>query len=203
MPYSQNQEEQIILQYFGGYVGTALGLGENSGELYSNCLALIEKGWNACLVEPSPKAFPMLKELHKDRENVFCYEVAVGDKNGRLDFWESGEHVGNGDVALLSTLKASEMNRWKGTTDFTKITVEAVDFKNLMRRVPYSIFEFISCDCEGFDLDIIKQINFDELGTRVLCVEWNGIDLESYAEVMHPWGFNMIHSNAENIIWAI
>ena len=42
--YSQNQEEQIILDYFNDVkVGHVLDIGANDGKTFSNSLALIER----------------------------------------------------------------------------------------------------------------------------------------------------------------
>lgn len=59
--YSQNNEQAIILKYFGSQRGTVLDIGANDGITLSNSRALIELGWSAVLVEPAEIAFRKLR----------------------------------------------------------------------------------------------------------------------------------------------
>ena len=43
--YSQNNEEQVILDYFGNKIGNLLDIGANDGITLSNSRKLIELGW--------------------------------------------------------------------------------------------------------------------------------------------------------------
>ncbi len=58
--YSQNNEEQIIIEYFKDFKGHLLDIGANDGLTLSNSRKLIELGWTGDLVEPSPNAFQKL-----------------------------------------------------------------------------------------------------------------------------------------------
>jgi hypothetical protein len=48
--YSQNKEEEVILNYFNGHVGTFVDLGANDGITFSNTRALAERGWKGVLI---------------------------------------------------------------------------------------------------------------------------------------------------------
>lgn len=204
--YSQNNEDTILLDKFKGFVGTLLSIGENSGTHLSNSLALIELGWSATLVEPSPQVFQELVSLHSQRNNVYCINVAVADYIGKADFYDSGEHIGNGDKALLSSLDKHEIKRWGGSTSFTKVKVDVVDFHTLLNLSPYSKFDFISVDAEGFDLIILKQINLEEIGCKCLCIEYNS-NQESLNEILDYCARHgltkMLLRNAENVILSV
>jgi len=55
--YSQNNEQQVILDYFGEhYIGTFLDLGCNDGQTFSNTRALALNGWSGVLVDASANA---------------------------------------------------------------------------------------------------------------------------------------------------
>jgi FkbM family methyltransferase len=102
--YSQNNEEQIIIDYFGDYKGNLLDIGANDGITFSNSRKLLELGWSGELVEPANIPYLKLKELCKENKKVKLHKVAISDLRGELTFYSSGEHVGNGDSDLLSTL---------------------------------------------------------------------------------------------------
>jgi len=204
--YSQNKEDLAVEKFFDGYIGTLLSIGENDGLHLSNALSFIESGWGSTLVEPAPKAFEQLQERHALNEKVFCMNVAVGNESGEIDFYDSGSHLNNGDTSLLSTANEKDYNKWKGTTEFTKIKVPMITFDEMLEASPYKKFDYISLDAEGFDVDILRQMNLRELGCKVLCIEHNG-DKEVLKEIRRlcEWYSlkNELLINGENIILTV
>lgn len=204
MSYSQSTEEKEIINYFGDFTGTLLDLGANNGEMLSNSRALIKNGFCGTLVEPSPAAFDQLQILYQFNETICCLNVAVADYCGVMPFYHSGNHLNKGDVSLLSTLKESETKRWAGTTDFEEIEVEVVDFAALLEASPYKQFDMISIDCEGYDLEILGQMDLNKLGCKLICIEWNS-NPENFFHMNNyiiPFGFRLLHTNPENLIYA-
>jgi FkbM family methyltransferase len=202
--FSQNNEDILIEKYFGERIGTLLSLGENDGKSLSNALAAIERGWSAVLVEPSETAFEKLVELHAGRENVYCYNVAIGEADGEQDFFESGEHLGNGDTALISTLKQSETQRWKGTKfdNFKTTKTDVFTWETFYKDCPLKQFNLISIDCEGFDLFIISQMNLSQMGCEMLIVEWNGKQFTEFNTIAVKHGLHLHDKNGENLIFV-
>lgn len=201
--YSQSNEEAIILAYFKDFhhQGRVLSIGENEGTFLSNALALIELGWNAVLVEPSPTAFKKLVELHKDRPNVLCYNVAISDFDGEADFYESGEHLGKGDRALLSTLNRMETERWGGSTTFSVMQVPVQSVRTFLTEIPLKTLDFITIDAEGEDFKILDQMDLVKTKTSMVCVEWNGSDLDKFNDRMKKDYFKLYHTTPENLIY--
>lgn len=203
MSYSQNDEEQIILEYFGNRIGTVLSVGENDGISLSNSLAVIERGWGGVLIEPSLTAFKKLTELHKGRANVECFNIALGEQNGEADFYESGEHLGTGDTALISTLVKQETERWKGSKFDNFITTKAnvMTWETFYNSIRQKTFELISIDCEGLDLFLVSQMDLQAMKCEMLIVEWNGKDFLLFDEIASEAGMFLHSKNAENLIF--
>lgn len=200
--YSQNQEQQVILDYFKEEIGTFISIGENNGIHLSNVRALAINGWSGVVVEPSVDAFKQLSQLYPSDGVVQCLNFAVSDFNGEVDFFESGEHLKIGDHALLSTIIPSEMDRWKNTETFTKKTTKVVDVKTLMHHCTYKKFDMLSCDAEGCDFIIIQQFDFAETGIRLVCCETNSKNVKMYDDLMIPQGFHVFFNNYENRIYV-
>lgn len=210
--YSQNNEESIILNFFGNKVATFADFGSNDGQILSNTLALAEKGWSGILVEPSEEAFKRLVETYKNNElvnqfddNIICLRncAVTGTYDGLIELFESSEHIGKGDVSLLSTTIESETERWKGTnTIFTPTTVKAKPVNKILLGSDFETIDFFSIDVEGKELEIIAEINFDKYQTKMICVEWNSKAKEKYDEIILPFGFHLLHQNAENLIYV-
>jgi len=201
--YSQNNEEQVILDYFKEFKGNLLSVGENDGKTLSNALALIELGWKAVLVEPSPVAFKKLKELHNGNPDITLCNVAIGQYDGKATLNESGYHFPDkSDVGLLSTLVPSEMTRWRNV-QFEEVDVDVVTYQTFISTLEDKDFDFISIDAEGMDYEILKQIDLTH--TKCLCIEHNSNMF--YKELMRKYcaqyGLDkLIYKSAENIILA-
>lgn len=202
--YSQSNEDIIIARYFNGRTGTLLSLGENDGKTLSNVLNSIEQGWGAVLVEPSKAAFEKLKALHKDRDNVVCFSIAIGESDGVADFYESGEHLGTGDTSLISTLIPAEIDRWKGSKfdNFTKTQTTVMTWQSFIGQFEKPVFNLITIDCEGLDYFIMKQMDLNVLGCEMLIVEYNGIDELKYMAVAAQYGMKLHEKNFENLIFV-
>lgn len=203
--FAQNREDLIVLNYFNGHKGDILSIGENDGTTFSNARLLIQQGWGAYLVEPSPVAFELLRLLYRDTPMVRLFNVAISTSNGKGWFYESAEHVkGGNDVALVSSLHTHEVSKW-ADVKFKKIEVDFVTFKDFMVPIQSAKFDFISIDAEGSDWDILQQIDLKQVGCKCLCIEHNSKAelLFNYRKHAGRFGMKQIAINAENVIYAI
>jgi FkbM family methyltransferase len=208
MKYSQNNEETLILDFFKDQNhGTFLDIGANDGITLSNTYALLDMGWDAVYIEASPKAYERLMAniFAKRNGNIFTSNIAVGDRNEYVEFYESGELLGSGDAALVSSLYSAEIKRWDSLNiPFEKISVEMVDFKTLLSRIPevYRRFDLLSLDIEGGEMSVLPQIDFNQLGIKMAIIEWNSKNAEFYDNIMFNFGFKLLSTNPENRIYA-
>ncbi len=205
--YSQNNEQEIILNHFKLFNesvkedGTFLDLGMNDGKTLSNTYALALIGWNGLGVEASPKAYQRAIELYKDNSKIQIINSAITAREGMIMLHESSEHLGVGDVALLSTVNAEEMKRWDKEV-FTPVEVMAINFDRMIKISKYKTFDFISMDIEGMELEVLPQMDLKALGCKMICVEFNGKEKEKYDDIIVPQGYQLIHQNAENLIYV-
>lgn len=206
--YSQNNEEKIIADFFGDFKGRVLDIGANDGKTYSNSLKLIENGWAAVLVEPSPTCVEKIRTLHADNKNVNVLQVAVGSETGEAIFHESGRlnvpELPSENISLVSTLVEGEKKRWEPLKmDWTKYPVKVFNWKDLLKEfnLTEDDFDFISIDAEGVDLEILKQINLSRV--KLICVEYN-TDQSVKREILeHTGKYGMdkiIYETGENLI---
>lgn len=206
MSFSQNNEQEIIEGLFGEFKGTLLSVGENDGQTLSNVYSLLQKGWKGDLVECSPQVFPLLLNRHKDRSDVKCHKLAIGDRDGLVTLYDSGELLGTGDRALVSSVFFEETKRWASLNmPFSEEEVEMVSFRTFMgKHAMYKKYDLISVDAEGFDLLILRQMDLDQLGCKLLCIEHNSLPAQvaNIKEMTVPLGFKQIGYNAENILLA-
>jgi FkbM family methyltransferase len=198
MRYSQNNEQDIILQYFGNRKGFFLDIGANDGQTLSNTYALQLQEWKGVLIEPSEEAFNRIKV----RYGVQKFNVAIGTEDGHCTFHEMGNHLNAGDVSLLSTIKKTELKRWPGV-EFKERMTEVWTYKTLLKHSPLKFFDFISIDAEGVDYEILEQIDLKY--TDMVCIEHNSnADLfQLIKEYCNNAGlYKCLLNNLENVIWA-
>ncbi len=203
MNFSQNNEQEIIQNYFGSRVGNFLSIGENDGETLSNVRALALSGWTGVCLEPDPEPFKRLETLYANSQ-IACWNIAIGTETGTLPFFASGSHLKKGDIGLLGTLKKSEIARWKNTEEFEKIEVEVFTWKDFYKQCECGPFEFISIDAEGMDLDILRQMGLKDLGVELLCIEWNhNAQVKSEVhKICTKAGLRFIAMNFENLFYG-
>lgn len=196
--YSQNKEEQIILEYFKDKKGAFLDLGANDGITFSNTRALAERGWRGACVEPSPTAFLRLKKNYKGNKKISCHRLAIADYDGILSFYESGELVKNGDTALVSTHFEHEKARFDRTVKYNKISVACATWETFMKMSRIKKFDFVSIDTEGMEIVILEQMDLTHV--RLICVEWNGKNREKFDNYMKD--FKILYVSGENLIYG-
>lgn len=201
MKHSQNNEEQLIAQYFGDRKGTFLDLGANDGVTLSNTRALALNGWSGVCADASPAAFAKLQALYANCDHIECHHVAMYHREGWITLEESGHHLTKSDVALLSSVLPGEADKWRPTTEFHEVSVPAITFDMLLKRSKFKMFDLISIDIEGMDLAILQQMDLTALGCSMLVVEVNNNDPAPFVNHCAQHGMVLLTRNPENLLF--
>lgn len=203
--FSQNDEEQAIIAFFdanpvGAKPLTFLDLGANDGVTLSNTRALVHRGWHGVLVDASPKAFERLRLNCKGYPGLSCYHMAMSSYDGKITLQESGELLTDKDVALVSSVNQSEVDRFKASVRYESVTVPCFTWETFLTASPIKNFTMISMDIEGSELDVLPHMDLSE--TMLVCIEWNGKEelRQEFDKYLH--GFKIIYTSGENLIYA-
>lgn len=199
--YSQNNEQEIILKYFGDnrcfgdYKGSFLDIGAYNGVDISNTRALLELGWSGIMVEPNP--FNLVDLINNCREfgdRAKIISGAVGEASSlcRLHLDDS---PGRGWAATLCGDKP-------GRSDPSKIHLEVpVIYPSVLYK--FGPFDLISIDAEWKDMDILTSFDIDTLrDVSMVIMEPAGIDREDARKYFRDLGFKIHAETPENIIAA-
>ncbi|MZK53460.1 FkbM family methyltransferase [Clostridium beijerinckii] len=170
--YSQSGEDTIIAYIFN-YLAIDiskikyLDLGANHAKMMSNTYYFYQNGANGVLVEANPSLIP---ELHFHRHNDIILNNLISTSfDEELDFY-----ILSGDGLSTPDKKQAEE---------TCIVNPSISIENIVKVKSITvdkIFEmyfgdiapdFISIDIEGYDLEIIKSIDFEKYRPLVLVVE--------------------------------
>lgn len=193
MKYSQNNEEHYILEYFKDQTGVFVDIGAYDVFRFSNTRALYERGWMGVLVEPAPKNYKAIDEHYKDDNRIAVLNIAVGDPEGKITFYES-----NGDA--VGTTDREHMEKWGAAgVEYSEIEVEQMGVENFFNQYG-GLTDFLSIDTESTNIQLFRAIPdwvFDRV--KMICIEHDG----NYGEIqmkLQGFGMKMIHLNAENVI---
>ena len=191
--YSQHDEELYILDFFKNKeTGTLLEIGAYHPELFSNSRALILKGWEAFLVEASPECFDTIYNFYKRNSKVHVYNTALNNYDGNMIFYNSSGAVATG--------RKQHYDIWKNIQkDFVEIEIPCLCWKTFYNYIFNKKFDFISIDIEGMDFEVLKQIDLDETGTSLVCIE-HTYELTDIIDYLAKYNFSVIHTNGENLI---
>jgi FkbM family methyltransferase len=207
MFYGQNKEDElinnlIVSKYGSDFKGCVLELGANDGITLSNSRYFIENGWQGVLIEAGK--LPYQKLMENILPNTIPINCAVGNQNGFLNFYESENLLDANDVGLVSSLVASETERWrKAGIGYSEYQVECFTWDSFIDKfhLKSQNFDIISIDIEGMDYDVLIQMNLEELDCKVLCIEYNGKDMQKYVDYAVKYGMSLVHFNPENVIF--
>lgn len=190
MVYSQNNEQQYILDYFKDFKGRFLDIGANDGKTLSNTAALADMGWSGVMVEPSPKTYIKCVYNYKENRNVKVCNYAISDKAGAVKFYEAAD-------TLVSSMSEEQVNTWN--VPYEVINVQCLTVNLLFHEIGTN-FDFISIDAEGMDLKILTQM--DLTNTKMICVEHGNVFEKEIKDYCESFGMKQIMRNFENILMA-
>lgn len=202
MNYSQNNEQEVILNYFNGRKGVFIDIGANDGITLSNTRALAEMGWKGVLIDASPKAFERLVNNYKSllANGYEFHHCALSSTDGRIILNDSSQLISPGDIALVSTVHQHEMDRFKSVVQYEPVEVASVKWETLIKASSFKHFDFISIDIEGCELDVLPKIDLSQ--TQMLCIEWNGKQELKFEYEKYLAGFSLIYTSGENLIYV-
>lgn len=207
MYHGQNNEDEIInnliiSRYGADFKGTILDLGANDGITLSNSRFFIENGWNGVLVEAGK--LPCEKLMKTILPKTIAINCAIGTEDGYLNFYESKNLLNADDIGLVSSLVPDETQRWRNAgVGFSEYKVECFTWSSFLNKfhLKSQNFDIISIDIEGMDYDVLTQMDLTELDCKVLCVEFNGKDMQKYVDYAQFHGMILHHQNPENLIF--
>lgn len=172
--YSQFGEDKIIynlLTEMGVQNISYLDIGANNPKYISNTALFYEKGFNGVLIEPTVFLFEKLKAA-RPRDVVLNIGVGIDDTK-EADFYLFSKEADG-----LSTFSDEEAKHWEtvgmGGRKFKVekiVKMPLVKINDVIRDNFTECPDFVSIDVEGWDLKILKTLDFERYSPAVFCVE--------------------------------
>lgn len=179
--FSQSNEEEAILKFFGDRVGRFLDIGAYDGKTFSNTRALALRGWSGVCVEASPQCFVQLQKTYEGNPKVEVVSACVGKSSGLARFYDHG--------GATATTDREHARVWETNNGvkYSKIVVAQITGSVLLQHFGEKV-DFISIDVEGANVDVMLTMPVGMGGADLVCIEADAKDRKDVIDVMgHRW----------------
>lgn len=190
--HSQHGEDAVIIKLLGesAYAGgQLLDIGAWDPITFSNSRALIERGWDAVLVEPSPAPLRKLVETYGASPKVRVIGAAVALTPGLVELQVTDDAVTSSDPDVQNT--------WaKDGGYFGRLYSPGITVESILNQ--FGSFQFVNIDAEGMSFDLCLALLQTGMRPTVVCIEHDGRNVELMAhlqdEYIQEWinGTNLI-----------
>ncbi|MBG88411.1 MAG: hypothetical protein CMO80_16130 [Verrucomicrobiales bacterium] len=195
--YSQYGEEEILLNFFEQKQGGVIvDVGACDGLTYSNSRFLIHHlAWRGLLVEPHPEFFSNLERLYENDDNVSIRNVACFDEETTVDFHIFSEGIDSCASTISEEFKQKMIGAYGDKFKKEPIKVQAVTLKSLLSE--YDHVDFLSVDCEGVDMKVLRSNDWSKNRPSLVCVE-HSMDEDELKDFIQSIGYVEYAKNAGN-----
>ncbi len=170
---------------------TVIQIGANDGITHDPIHKFIKTDkWNGVLLEPQKEVFDKyLSKIYKKDKGIICLNAALGEKDGiiplyKIKFsnsrWATGLASFNKDV-LLKGFESGYIHRKakkegiivpeKEEERIYAEQVQMISFNNIIKKYNIKKIDLVQIDTEGFDFEIIKLIDFENIKPEMIIYE--------------------------------
>ena len=166
--YSQCGEDMIIKHIFDSFgimQPSYIDIGAHDPYFLSNTAYFYESGSTGINIEPNPVLFENIKKVRRKDINL---NIGIGNISGNMDFYLMDSPT----MSTFSKKQADNLCLNHKTKIEKTINVKVKPLMDVINEYCNGIFpDFLSCDAEGLDFDIIKSIDYKQSSPKVICVE--------------------------------
>ena len=158
-------------------------VGSNDGVLGDPIHDLIikHKNWRGMFIEPVPFLFERLKQNYKNSERFIFENVAISTEKGLRKFYyvseKAQEEIGDNLPGWYDQLGSFDKNHilihLKGALEpyIVEEEIETITMPELFERNQIEKIDLLHIDTEGFDYQVLSQIDFSRYKPQVVLYE--------------------------------
>ena len=166
--FHPTEEQRLVQDFFKAGVGIFVDVGANDPIVDSQSFHLEKLGWTGILVEPLPEYAERLRRERKAK----VYEVACGgpDKHGhRIPLKVAGAFSSVTSELMVPEHKVEKI-----------IEVKMVTLDSIFTDAGIKTIDLLSVDVEGYELEVLRGIDFNVFRPRLILLEDHVIGLEKH-----------------------
>lgn len=183
-------------------------IGGNDGLSFDNLFdKVVNRNSLGIILEPSPKYFEKLKINYSNYPNIVLINKAIHPTESKFTLYEVnseglsklpdwGQGIGSFDLQHLK-------NKNLKSSDISTLDVDCISFDNLIFQNPiFRKIDFLQIDTEGFDGEILKNIDFSLFDVNMIKFESCNLlenDLLSIESLLKLNGFLVLNDMYNSI----
>lgn len=169
---------------------TIIQIGGNDGSQDDFINVILSKYNQAILhtIEPIPEYYKELCENYKNNKNVYCHNYAITNKSGidfinyipfneKMPIWLKGCSSFFTNKNILSEHWQNIVNDERLTNylknNVYKLKVNTLTFNDFVVKENIDNFDILVVDTEGYELEILKQINLSQFTPKIIILEFH------------------------------
>jgi FkbM family methyltransferase len=136
---------------------------------------LVERQWNAIVVEPLPDMFELLKTTYQSYPRIRCVNAAISEVSGPLSIYrvkpEAVSKNGHGEwvVGISSAIKGATLSYLNDIV--SEEVVKGLSFTDFVKELSITRIDLLQIDTEGYDWKILKQIDLRKWEIGLIHIE--------------------------------
>lgn len=199
--YSQSRQDNIVdrlLQSKEG--GFFLDIGANDGITFSNSLFFEKtRKWKGICIEPVPRFYDQLQKIR----SCITINACIADLEKTIEFIEV-----EGPANMLSGILSKESDEhYKRIKDAIKkdggsykiYELETIKIDSILDQYKINTIDYLSLDVEGYELEILKTINFDTYDIRTMTIENDNRENHLYLYLKNKGYLSLCFSGPDEI----
>jgi FkbM family methyltransferase len=153
--HSQHGEDKWLSENYDLFKkGFFVDVGAGDPVLLSNTYYFERNGWNGICVEADEGKIWRLQS----RRDAIVEQSAVSDKEGEVKFEYN-------ETSVLSGIASEE-------THFPTKTIQAYTLNTILEKHNVSKVDLLSIDVEGFEINVLRGLNFDKYKPQIVISEY-------------------------------
>ena len=167
--FAQEGEDLVLLAFYEGkstYKGFYVDIGAFHPYRFSNTQVLYEKGWRGINIDATPGSMQLFEKYRPEDTNL---EIGIGNSESKkLTYYMFNEPALNGFDKELTEDRVKKGYKLIGTKDIEIFNINEI----LNKYMPQNKrIDFMNIDIEGFDIDILKTLEWEKLAPKFLLIE--------------------------------
>jgi len=203
--YAQNFEDVMLARAFPGEYGFYVDVGANDPDIDNVTRVFYERGWSGINIEPLSENSALLRKKRPRDANL---EIAVGEAEGEITFYEIGKWHGYSttDAAIAAQHRKDGLAVVEHRVSV--MTLAAVLEEHAAGRA----IDFLKIDVEGTELSVLRGADLARHRPRIIVLESkmpvtiNMVDrvdevpdrVEDYADFLSPLGYHFVYHDGLN-----
>lgn len=171
---------------------------------------IVTKGWCGILVEPVDYVFQRLQKAYRNYPppRIFLENAAIGDVTGLKKFWylEKAPDMPPGYDQIGSFSKEHVLKHealFPGLSKYlTSKDIPCITVRDLLAKHNVKQLDLVFIDTEGFDYEVLKQIDLSERPPKVIVYESAHLtpaDTQAASQLLQSHGYKLSVESGDTV----